>query len=137
MKTNRKRRENLKNITAKPVENLWKHIESQQEQQKALQQSGVSSMTDTSTVSDSDLTNTSGIINMAPAGGDLESLATINELDKPLIPNTNTDSDDVPQAITQSLEISSANSKETTLEQETAIMQSDDPWLQRKLSSMQ
>jgi hypothetical protein len=112
-------------------------MKEQQEQQKALQQSGVSSMTDTSTVSDSDLTNTSGIINMAPAGGDLESLATINELDKPLIPNTNTDSDDVPQAITQSLEISSANCKETTLEQETAIMQSDDPWLQRKLSSMQ
>ena len=113
-------------------------MKEQQEQQNALQVLGVSTMTDASTISGVDLTNNAGIINMSPAGGDLESLATINELDKTLLPNMNTGSDnDVPQAITQSLEVSSANSKETTLEQETTIMQSDDPWLQRKLSSMQ
>lgn len=100
------------------------------EQQKALQQSGVSTMIDTSIVSESDLTNNTSIINMFPVGGDLESLVAIKELD-------NATSDNVPHAITQSLEISNENSKETTLEQETTIMQSDDPWLQRKLSNTQ
>jgi hypothetical protein len=68
-----------------------------------------------------DLTNTSGIINMTPAGFDIESLATINELD------------DTPQAISQSLELGGENAKVNTLEQETTIMQSTDPWLQRKM----
>jgi len=72
-----------------------------------------------------ELTDGSGIINMTPAGGDLESLATINELD--------VDVSVAPQAISQSLELGSENSKPVTLEQETTIMESDDPWLQRKM----
>jgi len=68
------------------------------------------------------LTDNSNIINMTPAGGDIESLATITELDEQ------------PQAITQSIELGGENSKEITLEQETNILQSDDPWLQRKMA---
>ena len=68
-----------------------------------------------------ELTNNSGIINMTPAGCDIESLATINELGE------------VPQAISQSLELGDENSKPVTLEQETTIMESADPWLQRKM----
>jgi hypothetical protein len=71
-----------------------------------------------------ELTNNSGIINMTPAGGDLESLATINEL---------VDVSVAPQTISQSLELGDENSKPVSLEQETSIMQSDDPWLQRKM----
>jgi hypothetical protein len=61
---------------------------------------------------------------MTPAGGDLESLATINEL---------VDVSVAPQTISQSLELGDENSKPVSLEQETSIMQSDDPWLQRKM----
>lgn len=111
-------------------------MKEQQEQQKALQAAGVPNTSDASTISADDLSNNAGIINMAPAGGDLESLATINELDNTATA-TSTASDDVPQAITQSLELGSENSKETTIEQETTIMQSDDPWLQRKLAEKQ
>lgn len=69
----------------------------------------------------SEPTNTSGIINMTPAGGDIESLATINELDE------------APQSMSQSLELGGENAKVNTLDQETTIMQSADPWLQRKM----
>jgi hypothetical protein len=68
------------------------------------------------------LTDNSNIINMTPAGGDIDCLATITELDEQ------------PQAITQSIELGGENSKEISLEQETTILQSDDPWLQRKMA---
>ena len=42
--------------------------------------------------------------------------------------------DDKPQAITQSIELGGENSKEVTLEDETAQLMSDDPWMQRKMS---
>jgi hypothetical protein len=103
--------------------------------QQAFEQAVISNNADISTVSASDLTQTTnelipGLINMAPIGGDLESLLTINEL--PDIHDTN-----APQAIIQSLELGNTNSKEITLEQETSVMQSDDPWLQRKLAEKQ
>lgn len=99
----------------------------QQQPQNTLQTLNIPNVIDSSTMSTINLNNTSGIINMASVSGDLENLVTIDELN-----NTNTDN--VPQAITQSLELSNNNSKEINLEQETTIMQSDDPWLQRKLA---
>ena len=39
-----------------------------------------------------------------------------------------------PQAITQSIELGGEDSKEITLEEETKVLMSDDPWLQRKMS---
>jgi hypothetical protein len=41
---------------------------------------------------------------------------------------------DLPQAITQSLELGGENSKEITLEETNCQLQCDDPWLQRKLA---
>jgi len=77
---------------------------------------------DISTTDTQSITDSSSIINMTPAGGDIDSLASINELDEQ------------PQAITQSIELGGENSKEISLEQETTILQSDDPWLQRKMA---
>ena len=77
---------------------------------------------DNSTTDTQSITDSSSIINMTPAGGDIDSLASINELDEQ------------PQAITQSIELGGENSKEISLEQETTILQSDDPWLQRKMA---
>jgi hypothetical protein len=90
--------------------------------QQQIQQ--IQQQTENSTNDTSQLTNTSNIINMTPAGGDIENLATIIELDE-------------PQSITQSIDIGGENSKESSLEQETTILQSDDPWLQRKLATQQ
>jgi hypothetical protein len=39
-----------------------------------------------------------------------------------------------PKAITQSLEIGGENSKEITFEEASSQLQSDDPWLQRKMA---
>ena len=39
-----------------------------------------------------------------------------------------------PKAITQSLELGGENSKEITFEEANAQLQSDDPWLQRKMA---
>ena len=44
------------------------------------------------------------------------------------------DTDNEPKAITQSLEIGDENSKEVTLEDATAKLMSDDPWMQRKMA---
>jgi hypothetical protein len=77
---------------------------------------------DNSTTDTQSITDSSSIINMTPAGGDIDSLASINELDEQ------------PHAITQSIELGGENSKEISLEQETTILQSDDPWLQRKMA---
>ena len=49
-------------------------------------------------------------------------------------PSTNTIDDFKPQAITQSLELGGEDSKEITLEDETAQLMSDDPWMQRKMA---
>lgn len=70
-------------------------------------------------------TDTTPIINMTPAGGDIESLAKINELDEQ------------PDAITQSIELGGADSKEVSIEHESNILQSEDPWLQRKMAQQQ
>ena len=42
-----------------------------------------------------------------------------------------------PQAITQSLELGGENSKEITFEEASSQLQSDDPWLQRKMAEKQ
>jgi hypothetical protein len=42
-----------------------------------------------------------------------------------------------PQAITQSLELGGENSKEITFEEASSQLQSDDPWLQRKMADKQ
>ena len=46
-------------------------------------------------------------------------------------------SEEKPQAITQSLEIGGENSKEITFEEASSQLQSDDPWLQRKMAEKQ
>ena len=43
------------------------------------------------------------------------------------------DTETTPQAITQSLEVGGENSKEITFEEASSQLQSDDPWLQRKM----
>ena len=45
--------------------------------------------------------------------------------------------DNTPQAITQSLELGGENSKEITFEEASSQLQSDDPWLQRKMAEKQ
>jgi len=45
--------------------------------------------------------------------------------------------DNTPQAITQSLELGGENSKEITFEEASNQLQSDDPWLQRKMAEKQ
>jgi hypothetical protein len=54
-------------------------------------------------------------------------------IDKTELTGSVTINDDDDKAITQSLELGGENSKEITLEEETAQLQSDDPWLQRKM----
>ena len=51
---------------------------------------------------------------------DIESLVAINENDS--------------HVITHSLDVGNEHSRENTLEQEANILQSDDPWLQRKMA---
>ena len=50
--------------------------------------------------------------------------------------STNT-TDTKPQAITQSLELGGENSREITFEEASSQLQSDDPWLQRKMAEKQ
>lgn len=102
------------------------NVKSQQQQQGQSGQTSMSSITelsepsrDLSCDSSSNLNNAS-IINMTPIG-DLDSLTNITEID-------------VPQAIMQSIDVGGKNSVESTLEHEATVMQSDDPWLQRKMA---
>jgi hypothetical protein len=80
------------------------------------------STTDTS----STIINSTSIIGQSTMPLDTDGLVTIQE-----------HVDEVPQAITQSITINDPNAKETTVEQESAQLQSDDIWLQRKLASQQ
>ena len=63
------------------------------------------------------------------SGTTLDSLLNISEEIE-----TDKDINNEPTAITQSLEIGDENSKEVTLEDATAKLMSDDPWMQRKMS---
>jgi hypothetical protein len=45
-----------------------------------------------------------------------------------------TSDDNIPQSITQSLDLGGEDSKEITLEDETQQLMSDDPWMQRKMA---
>ena len=47
---------------------------------------------------------------------------------------SNDTSEEEPKAITQSLELGGENSKEITIDEANAQLQSDDPWLQRKMA---
>jgi hypothetical protein len=69
-------------------------------------------------------------------GISLNSLLNISDgLDSSTTSNSTLASDDtMPQAITQSLELGGEESKEITLEDETAQLMSDDPWMQRKMA---
>ena len=71
-------------------------------------------------------TNLTGIIDMNMNGTNPDSLVSIQELP-----------DEEPQAITQSITVNDPNAKEITLEQESAQLQCDDIWLQRKLAAQQ
>lgn len=102
------------------AEERLKHQKGLSDMRNYLQQK--QEQTDNTTTDTQSITDSSSIINMTPAGGNIESLATITELDEQ------------PQAITQSIELGGENSKEISLEQETTILQSDDPWLQRKMA---
>ena len=48
--------------------------------------------------------------------------------------NEDTKEDTEPKAITQSRELGGENSKEISIEEANAQLQSDDPWLQRKMA---
>lgn len=78
-----------------------------------------------STSQSSNLVNTTGIIDVSSSTipTDMDTLVSINE--------------EVPQAITTSLVVNDANAKEITLEQESAQLQGEDIWLQRKLAAQQ
>ena len=83
---------------------------------------------DSTTDSTVNLTNTNDIINTATMPASLDGIVSIKEM--------NEDSEE-PQAITQSITVNDPNAKEITLEQESAQLQGDDIWLQRKLASQQ
>jgi hypothetical protein len=70
----------------------------------------------------STIENMTGIIDVSSTiPTDIDTLVSINE--------------EVPQAITTSLVINDANAKEITLEEESAQLQGEDIWLQRKLAA--
>jgi hypothetical protein len=75
-------------------------------------------------------TDSSGIINTStmPTASVMDNLVSIQEISE-----DGTDSN----AITQSITVNDPNAKEISLEQESAQLQGDDIWLQRKLNSQQ
>ena len=84
----------------------------------------------------------SSLNNLNTSGTNFDSL--LNMADSSSIPETEEDFtgfsesvDTKPQAITQSLEIGGENSKEITFEEASSQLQSDDPWLQRKMAEKQ
>jgi len=100
---------------------------------KALQESSVESSQEYQKIQVTQ--NESSLIdNTITTGSTFDSLLNISES---LESSTNELSDldsTKPQAITQSLELGGENSKEITLEDETAQLMSDDPWMQRKMA---
>lgn len=78
-----------------------------------------------------------GLISLNSTGTNLESLLNItgeNICGTTCGTACGTTCDEEPQAITQSIELGGESSKEVTLEQTTAQLTSDDPWLQRKMA---
>jgi hypothetical protein len=69
----------------------------------------------------SSISNTANIINMIQPNNNNQDIPIITELNEH------------EQSITQSIDIGNQNSKEINFEQQNNILQSDDPWLQRKL----
>jgi len=67
--------------------------------------------------------NFSSLLSMSDASGDIKESEEGCE-----------SSETAPQAITQSLELGGENSKEITFDEASAQLQSDDPWLQRKMA---
>ena len=108
------------------AEERLKHQRGLTEMREFQQQLNTETTENTNNSTTTNSINTTGIINMNPVGGDIDSLINITEID-----------DTQPQAITQSIELGGENSKEVSLEQETAVLQSDDPWLQRKMAQQQ
>lgn len=68
-----------------------------------------------------------GLINLNSTGTNLESLLNITG-------ESVSTGEDKPTAITQSIELGGEDSKEITFEEATAQLNSDDPWLQRKMA---
>lgn len=77
--------------------------------------------------------STGGLFSLNSTGTNLESLLNITG-ENVCETSCGTTCDEAPQAITQSIELGGENSKEVTLEQTTAQLTSDDPWLQRKMA---
>ena len=85
----------------------------------------------------SELINQSSLINLNTMGGtSLDNLLNIDDgIESPSVLSAlslSTTKDN--NAITESLELGGENSKEVTLDEETKILMTDDPWLQRKES---
>jgi hypothetical protein len=90
------------------------------EEIKEMQTNGKSSLT--SSVDSSSTNMAHGIIEVnGDMPSNLDSFVNINEGDE-------------PQAITQSVVVNDPNAKEISLEQESAQLQSEDIWLQRKMA---
>jgi len=114
-----------------PTEDRLKHQEGLKEMndyRDAMQQNktGHLNATTMTTTTHETPISSDGLINLNSMGLSLDSLLNISDNDN----NTN----DGNSAITQSLELGGENSKEITLEQETSVLMSDDPWLQRKMA---
>ena len=63
---------------------------------------------------------------------DFNSLINMSNTTETIESNDTTEEE--PKAITQSLELGGENSKEITIDEANAQLQSDDPWLQRKMA---
>ena len=84
------------------------------------------------------LSNNTAQTSLNTAGNTFDSLLSMSENNEEECTGFGTENDicneTIPQAITQSLEIGGENSKEITFEEASSQLQSDDPWLQRKMA---
>jgi len=70
--------------------------------------------------------------NLNTVNTDFNSLINMSNTTQTIESNDTTEEE--PKAITQSLELGGENSKEITIDEANAQLQSDDPWLQRKMA---
>ena len=70
--------------------------------------------------------------NLNTVNTDFNSLINMSNTTETIESNDTTEEE--PKAITQSLELGGENSKEITIDEANAQLQSDDPWLQRKMA---
>ena len=70
--------------------------------------------------------------NLNTVNTDFNSLINMSNTTETIESNDTTEAE--PKAITQSLELGGENSKEITIDEANAQLQSDDPWLQRKMA---